>query len=96
MRHWISATISTIFPYSICCRPPPTFLYTCQFSAAKEGTGGAPLAGGGPVTTHLDHRIAMSMAIAGLASREGVALDTVDPIATSFPGFVGLLADAAA
>lgn len=61
-----------------------------------EGTGGAPLAGGGPVTTHLDHRIAMSMAIAGLASREGVALDTVDPIATSFPGFVGLLADAAA
>ena len=61
-----------------------------------EGTGGAPLAGGGPVTTHLDHRIAMSMAIAGLASREGVGLDTVDPIATSFPGFVGLLADAAA
>lgn len=61
-----------------------------------EGTGGAPLAGGGPVTTHLDHRIAMSMAIAGLASRDGVALDTVDPIATSFPGFVGLLADAAA
>ncbi|UYH56035.1 3-phosphoshikimate 1-carboxyvinyltransferase [Qipengyuania sp. SS22] len=61
-----------------------------------EGTGGAPLAGGGPVTTHLDHRIAMSMAIAGLVSREGVALDTVDPIATSFPGFVGLLQEAAA
>ena len=55
------------------------------------GTGGEPLRGGGPITTHLDHRIAMSMAVAGLASREGVAVDDTRPIATSFPLFEALL-----
>ncbi|GMM93060.1 3-phosphoshikimate 1-carboxyvinyltransferase [Qipengyuania sp. MTN3-11] len=59
-----------------------------------EGTGGAPLAGGGPVATHLDHRIAMSMAVAGLASRHGVQVDTTEPIATSFPNFLALLDEA--
>ena len=56
-----------------------------------EGTGGEPLAGGGPITTHLDHRIAMSFAVAGLASRDGVEIDDMRPVATSFPGFIGLL-----
>ena len=59
-----------------------------------HGSGGAPLSGGGPVATHLDHRIAMSMAVAGLASRDGVAVDSVDPIATSFPNFTALLDEA--
>src|SRR5690606_34785779 len=56
-----------------------------------EGTGGEPLAGGGPVATHLDHRIAMSMAVAGLVSRTGVEVDDTRPIATSFPAFEALL-----
>ena len=56
-----------------------------------EGTGGEPLAGGGPIATHLDHRIAMAMAIAGLASRKGVRIDDTRPIATSFPKFVAML-----
>lgn len=56
-----------------------------------EGTGGEALAGGGPITTHLDHRIAMSMAVAGLASRGGVEVDDTRPIATSFPVFEALL-----
>ncbi len=56
-----------------------------------EGTGGEPLAGGGPIATHLDHRIAMSMAVAGLASRDGVEVDDTGPIATSFPMFEELL-----
>lgn len=56
------------------------------------GTGGEPLAGtSGPVATHLDHRIAMSMAIAGLASRSGVEVDDTRPIATSFPPFEAML-----
>ncbi len=60
-----------------------------------QGTGGEPLSGtiesGGPVATHLDHRIAMSMAVAGLASRSGVEVDDTRPIATSFPTFEALL-----
>ncbi len=56
-----------------------------------EGTGGDPLAGGGPVATLLDHRIAMSFAVAGLVSRDGVTVDDMMPVATSFPGFVDLL-----
>jgi 3-phosphoshikimate 1-carboxyvinyltransferase len=61
-----------------------------------EGTGGEPLSGGAnaPVATHLDHRIAMSMAVAGLASRAGVEVDDTRPIATSFPAFEALLAGA--
>ena len=61
-----------------------------------DGTGGDPLPGGGPIATHLDHRIAMSMAVAGLASRTGVEVDDTRPIATSFPGFIDLLQGAAA
>lgn len=56
-----------------------------------DGTGGDPLAGGGPIATHLDHRIAMSMAVAGQASRAGVEVDDTGPIATSFPQFEALL-----
>ena len=59
-----------------------------------HGSGGTPLRGGGPVATHLDHRIAMSMAIAGHASRDGVEIDSAEPIATSFPNFNDLLKDA--
>ncbi|MBW8754272.1 MAG: 3-phosphoshikimate 1-carboxyvinyltransferase [Sphingomonadales bacterium] len=65
-----------------------------------EGSGGEPLAGtesaGGPIATHLDHRIAMSMAVAGLASKAGVEVDDTRPIATSFPAFEALLAGCAA
>ena len=57
-----------------------------------DGSGGEPLAGAAQlVATHLDHRIAMSMAVAGLASRSGVEVDDTRPIATSFPDFETLL-----
>lgn len=56
-----------------------------------EGSGGEPLRGGGPIATHLDHRIAMSMAVIGLASKGGVEVDDTRPIATSFPVFESLL-----
>ena len=55
-----------------------------------HGTGAAP-AGGGTVVTHLDHRIAMSFLVLGLASRDGVAVDDGSPIDTSFPGFARLM-----
>lgn len=60
-----------------------------------DGTGGELLAGGGPIATHLDHRIAMSMAIAGLGSKDGVEIDDTRPIATSFPTFENLLSERA-
>jgi 3-phosphoshikimate 1-carboxyvinyltransferase len=58
-----------------------------------EGSGGELLRGSANsrVKTHLDHRIAMAMAIAGLASRDGVEVDDTRPIATSFPVFEALL-----
>ncbi|RIV89083.1 3-phosphoshikimate 1-carboxyvinyltransferase [Aurantiacibacter zhengii] len=62
-----------------------------------HGTGGDPLPGtpeDAEVTTHLDHRIAMAMAVAGLASHNGVTVDDTAPIATSFPTFETLLASA--
>ena len=51
--------------------------------------GGAP--GGGRVITHMDHRIAMSFLVMGLASRIYTTIDDSRFIATSFPDFVGLL-----
>jgi 3-phosphoshikimate 1-carboxyvinyltransferase len=54
------------------------------------GRGGAP--GGGPaVATHLDHRIAMSFLVMGLAAAEPVRIDDAAMIATSFPAFVPLM-----
>lgn len=56
-----------------------------------EGRGGDPFPGGGPIATRLDHRIAMSFAVAGLVSEHGVTVDDMRPVATSFPGFIDLL-----
>jgi 3-phosphoshikimate 1-carboxyvinyltransferase len=49
------------------------------------------VAGGARVTTHGDHRIAMSHLILGLASDQAVAVDEPGMIATSFPGFLELM-----
>ena len=53
------------------------------------GRGRAP--GGGLVTTHMDHRLAMSALVMGLASEQPVKIDDASFIATSFPGFVELM-----
>ncbi|SEI75328.1 3-phosphoshikimate 1-carboxyvinyltransferase [Sphingomonas sp. OV641] len=55
------------------------------------GSGGEPIAGGAQVASKLDHRIAMSMAIAGLHARAAITIDDASPVATSFPGFFDLL-----
>jgi 3-phosphoshikimate 1-carboxyvinyltransferase len=54
------------------------------------GTG-APPAGGGVVATHMDHRIAMSAIVLGLATTAPVTVDDAGFIDTSFPGFVALM-----
>jgi len=53
--------------------------------------GNGRVAGGGAVATHMDHRIAMSALVMGLASENPVHVDDTAFIATSFPGFVEMM-----
>jgi 3-phosphoshikimate 1-carboxyvinyltransferase len=55
-------------------------------------TGRPDVRGGATVETHGDHRIAMSHLVLGLAAAEPVTVDEPGMIATSFPGFVELMA----
>lgn len=57
-----------------------------------DGTRGDALPGGATIAGHLDHRICMSFAVAGLAARAPVTIDDMAPVATSFPNFERLLA----
>lgn len=56
-----------------------------------HGSGGVLLAGGATIAAQLDHRIAMSFAVAGLVSAAPVTIDDMSPVATSFPTFVSML-----
>jgi 3-phosphoshikimate 1-carboxyvinyltransferase len=58
---------------------------------AIRGSGGAPLRGNGAIASKLDHRIAMSMTVAALASSGPVTIDDVAPVATSYPDFFATL-----
>ncbi len=59
-----------------------------------HGTAGA-IPGGGTVATHMDHRLAMSGLVMGLAARAGMGVDDGGFIDTSFPGFAALINAAA-
>ena len=61
-----------------------------ETSAGAEILGGE--IGGGVVSSHGDHRIAMAFAIAGTRATAPVRIRDVAPVATSFPGFAELLA----
>ncbi len=70
-------------------------LQACGVAVEEEAEGftvtGGPVRGGATVTTHGDHRIAMSHLVLGLAAAEPVTVDEPGMIATSFPGFVELM-----
>ncbi len=55
-----------------------------------DGLDGVPK-GGAEIAVDLDHRIAMSFLVLGLATENPVSIDHADAIATSFPGFVDLM-----
>ncbi len=52
---------------------------------------GGSVKGGGNIETLLDHRIAMSFLVMGMAAENPVSVDDISPIATSFPEFVELM-----
>lgn len=58
---------------------------------AVRGRPGGRGLGGGTVATCLDHRIAMSFLVMGLAAEKPVTVDDTAMIATSFPDFAGLM-----
>jgi 3-phosphoshikimate 1-carboxyvinyltransferase len=53
--------------------------------------GNGRVTGGGLVATHMDHRIAMSALVMGLASEKPVRVDDTAIIQTSFPGFIEMM-----
>ncbi len=59
-------------------------------SLIVEGCGGRP-PGGGRIASRLDHRIAMSFLVMGLAAEQPVTIDDGGVIDTSFPGFVAMM-----
>lgn len=56
-----------------------------------HGMAGNTIKGGGMVETRLDHRIAMSFLVLGMATEEPVTVDDARAINTSFPGFALLM-----
>ncbi|HUZ71877.1 MAG TPA: 3-phosphoshikimate 1-carboxyvinyltransferase [Stellaceae bacterium] len=72
-------------------------LAACGTEVAVEGdtlvvTGrGRPPRGGARIAARLDHRIAMSFLVLGMAAERAVQIDDGATIATSFPGFVALM-----
>jgi 3-phosphoshikimate 1-carboxyvinyltransferase len=71
-------------------------LRACGVDARAEGDalivrGGRRPRGNATIAVHLDHRIAMSFLVLGMASEQPVAVDDASAIGTSFPGFVDLM-----
>jgi 3-phosphoshikimate 1-carboxyvinyltransferase len=64
---------------------------TCRTGEDWLEVDGGPVAGGGTVETHLDHRIAMSFMVMGLAAGAPVTADDGSIIATSFPEFRAIM-----
>jgi 3-phosphoshikimate 1-carboxyvinyltransferase len=52
---------------------------------------GNEIRGGCEISTHGDHRIAMSFLVAGLAAKEAIKVNQAEMIETSFPGFAELM-----
>ena len=56
----------------------------------SEANNSQPVFGGGHITSHHDHRIAMSFAIASLRASKPITIEGIETVNTSFPGFAEL------
>ena len=81
----LSAVANGLKKNGVDCEEGKDFLIVTGEPSAKN-------IGGGTVTTHLDHRIAMSFLVLGLGAGKPVTIDDKRMIATSFPEFMGLMA----
>ena len=81
----LSAVANGLKKNGVDCEEGKDFLIVTGEPSAKN-------IGGGMVTTHLDHRIAMSFLVLGLGAEKPVTIDDKRMIATSFPEFMGLMA----
>ncbi len=81
----LSAVANGLKKNGVDCEEGKDFLIVTGDPSAKN-------IGGGTVTTHLDHRIAMSFLVLGLGAEKPVTIDDKRMIATSFPEFMGLMA----
>ncbi len=59
-------------------------------SKAGEVNNSQPVFGGGHITSHHDHRIAMSFTVASLRASKQIVIEGVETVNTSFPGFAEL------
>lgn len=72
-------------------------LQACGVKVEEEGDtmivhgNGNPPPGGATIAVHLDHRIAMSFLVMGMAAQAPVVADDAEAIETSFPGFEALM-----
>ena len=80
----LAAIAAGLGEIGITCRMGPDWL-----EVDGKGPDGVP--GGGLVQTQMDHRIAMSFLVAGLAARRQVTVDDTAFIATSFPTFIPMM-----
>ena len=72
-------------------RLPDQLAYTTVLTILRTLEGKGYVAGGGVVATHMDHRIAMSALVMGLAADKPVKVDDTAFIATSFPDFIPMM-----
>lgn len=63
----------------------------CEEGDSTLSVTGGKVRGGGIVSVHMDHRIAMAFLVMGIASNEAVGVDDTTHIATSFPNFSAVM-----
>ncbi|MEO0327764.1 MAG: 3-phosphoshikimate 1-carboxyvinyltransferase [Pseudomonadota bacterium] len=80
----LSAVATALKKNSVVCEEGKDWL---KVTGNPDGSG----IGGATVTTHLDHRIAMSFLVLGMGSELPVSVDDGSVMETSFPGFAELM-----